>query len=105
MAEVKIRIPKVSSGEEVMGRAMVIHPMEIIERDAAGKVVDKIYNYIHTVTVSFNGKEIMKGELTQSVSANPLIAFPLKASAPGTLTVVFEDSTGAKHEGSVKVEF
>ena len=105
MAEVKIRIPKVSPGEEVMGRAMVIHPMEIIERDAAGKVVDKISNYIHTVTVSYNGKEIMKGELTQSVSANPLIAFPLKVSAPGTLTVVFEDSTGAKHEGSVKVEF
>ncbi|MGQ0662853.1 MAG: thiosulfate oxidation carrier complex protein SoxZ [Pseudomonadota bacterium] len=103
---VRIRVPsKITPNEEFQARTLVVHPMEIVQRDAQGKAIEKNYNFIHTVVVTYNGKEIMRGEMTQAVSANPLIAFPLKVSEPGTLTVTFEDTTGAKHSGSVDIKF
>jgi sulfur-oxidizing protein SoxZ len=106
MAEVKIRLPKtVAKGELISVRALVTHPMETVERDSAGKVVEKNYNFIHTVTVTYNGKTIMSGEMTQSLSANPFIEFPLKATEPGKLSITFEDTAGEKHTGSIDVAF
>lgn len=105
MAEVRIRTPKsVKKGDTITVRALVPHPMEVIERKD-GKVVEKVYNFIHTATVNYNGKDIMTAQMTQSVSANPFIAFPLKVDAPGKLTITFLDTTGAKHTGSVDIKF
>lgn len=104
MAEVKIRLPKqFAKGDVINVRALVAHPMEIIERDKEGKPVDRVYNYVHKVTIAFNGKEYIQGEMTQSLSANPFFEFPLKVTGPGTLTVTFEDTTGEKHIGSIEV--
>ncbi len=106
MADVKIRLPKtVAKGELISVRALVTHPMEVVERGKDGKIVERVYNFIHTVTVSYNGKTIMSGEMTQSLSANPFIEFPLKANEPGKLTITFEDSTGEKHTGTADVAF
>lgn len=106
MAEVRIRLPRSYKKDEVISvRALVQHPMEIVQRDKDGKAVDRIYNFIHTVTVTFNGNEVMKGEMTQSLSANPFIEFPLKVSEPGTLQIVFEDTAGRKYTGSTEVKF
>jgi len=106
MSEVRIRLPKSVSKDDVISvRALVQHPMEIVARDKDGKPVDKVYNFIHSVTVTYNGKEVMKGEMTQALSANPFIEFPLKASEPGTLQIVFEDTTGKKYTGSAEVKF
>lgn len=105
MAEVRIRVPKdVKKGDTITVRALVPHPMEVIQRQD-GKVVDKVYNFIHSAVVSYNGKEIMTAQLTQSVSANPFLAFPLKVDVPGKLTITFLDTTGAKHVGSVDIKF
>lgn len=105
MAEVRIRVPaKYQKGEVITVRVLVPHPMEIIQRDPSGKVVEKIYNFIHSVAVTFNGREVMSGQITQSVSANPVFAFPLKVTEPGKLTITFEDTTGAKHTGSVDIK-
>lgn len=106
MAEVRIRVPKtIKKGDTITVRALVPHPMEIVQRDKDGKVVEKNYNYIHTARVTFNGKEVMTAQITQSVSANPVLAFRLKADAPGKLEITFEDSTGAKHAGSAEIKF
>ena len=41
MAEVRIRVPKtVKQGETITVRALVPHPMEVIQRDKDGKVVE-----------------------------------------------------------------
>lgn len=104
MAEVRIRLPKSYQKDEVISvRALVQHPMEIVERKD-GKAVDRVYNFIHSVTVTFNGKEVMKGEMTQSLSANPFIEFPLKVTEPGKLEIVFEDTAGRKYTGSAEVK-
>ncbi len=106
MAEVRIRVPKtIKQGETITVRALVPHPMEVIQRGADGKVVEKVYNYIHSARVTFNGKELMTAQITQSISANPVLAFRMKADAPGKLEITFEDSTGAKHTGTAEIKF
>jgi sulfur-oxidizing protein SoxZ len=103
---VKIRIPStIKPGEEFQVRALVVHPMEIVARDKDGKVIDKNYNFVHTVSATFNGNEIMRGEITQAISANPMVSFPMSAKVPGKLVITFEDTTGAKHSGSVDIKF
>lgn len=104
MAQVKIRLPShMVAGDPIVVRALVVHPMETVQRDKDGKVVDKVYNFVHTVTADFNGKEVMRGSLTQSVSANPFVTFAFAAKESGKLTVTFEDTTGEKHTGSADV--
>lgn len=101
---VKIRVPQaITRGQVVKVRCLVIHPMEVVRRDPAGKVIDQNYNFIHTVVATYNGKEIFRGETTQSVSENPLFSFPLKATAPGTLKVIFKDTTGKSYQGTAKI--
>jgi sulfur-oxidizing protein SoxZ len=105
IGQVRIRVPsRVAAGEVIKVRSLVVHPMEIVRRDKDGKVIEKNYNFIHTVVVSFNGKEIIKGETTQAVSENPFFAFPLKVTGPGTLTITFMDTTGKKYEGSAEIK-
>ncbi len=106
MAEVRIRVPKtIKQGETITVRALVPHPMEIIQRDKDGKVIEKVYNYIHTARVTFSGTELLTAQLTQSISANPVLAFKMKADKPGKVEITFEDTTGAKYVGSVDIKF
>jgi sulfur-oxidizing protein SoxZ len=106
MAEVRIRVPKtIKQGETITVRALVPHPMEVIQRDASGKQVEKVYNFIYSARVTFDGQELMSAQLTQSVSANPVLAFKMKMDKPGKLEIAFEDTTGQKHVGSVDIKF
>ena len=106
MAEVRIRVPKtIKQGETITVRALVPHPMEVMQRDAAGKIVDKVYNFIHAARVTYSGEELMTAQLTQSISANPVLAFRFKVDKPGKIEIAFEDTTGAKHVGSVDIKF
>ena len=103
---VKIRVPQaVTRGQVVKIRCLVIHPMEVVRRDPAGKVIDQNYNFIHTAIATYNGKEIFRGETTQSISENPSFSFPLKAIAPGNLKVTFQDTAGKKYEGTAEIKF
>lgn len=106
IGRVKIRIPQnVAKGTVVKVRCLIIHPMESIQRDKDGKVVEKAYNFIHSVVATFNGKEVFRAETTQSVSENPFFAFPVKVDAPGTLKVTFLDTSGGKYEGMAEIKF
>lgn len=103
---VKIRVPQaVTRGQIVKVRCLVIHPMEVVRRDPAGKVIEQTYNFIHTAIATYNGKEIFRGETTQSISENPSFSFPLKATEPGTLKVAFQDTTGKRYEGTAEIKF
>lgn len=106
IGRVSIRLPSsIRQGEVIRVRAFVAHPMEVAQRDKQGTLIRKNYNFIHTVAVTYNGKEVMGGETTQAVSQNPSFSFPLKVSQPGTLTVSFLDTMGKKYEGSTQIRF
>ena len=106
VGRVSIRLPSTIKQDDVIRvRTLVIHPMEIVQRDKQGKIVPRNYHFIHTLTAAFNGKEIMRAELTQGVSQNPGIIFPLKVDRPGRLTVTFFDTAGKEYAGQAEVKF
>jgi sulfur-oxidizing protein SoxZ len=106
IGRVRIRLPStIKPGEVIRVRSLIIHPMELVQRDKQGNVIPKNYNFVHAITVSYNGKQILRGETTQGVSQNPIFTFPLKVDRPGKLTVAFLDTTGKAYEGSAEIKF
>lgn len=106
IGKVRIRVPSsIKAGDVVRVRALVIHPMERIERDAQGKVIDKKYNFINKVTVTYLGKTVVAFDTTQSISENPFFSFAVKATDPGPLKIVFTDTVGGKYEGTADIKF
>ena len=102
VGRVSIRLPSsIKQGDVIRVRALVIHPMEIVQRDKQGKIISKNYQFIHSLAVAFNGREIMRAETSQ----NPSFTFPLKVDKPGKLTITFSDTTGKSYEGSAEIKF
>jgi sulfur-oxidizing protein SoxZ len=105
IGHVRIRIPSsIKRGEVVRARVLVIHPMEIVQRKD-GKPVDKNYQFINRVVVTYLDKEIAQFETTQSISENPFFTFAFKATEPGVLRVTFLDTHGGKYEGTADIKF
>ena len=105
IGRVRIRIPSsIKPGDVVKVRVLVIHPMEIVPRKD-GKPVDKNYQFINRVIVTYLEKEVAQFETTQSISENPFFAFAFKATEPGILRVTFLDTHGGKYEGTADIKF
>jgi len=106
IGKVRLRVPSdIKSGDVVQVRALVIHPMERIERDAQGKIIQKNYNYINKVIVTYLGKTVATFDTTQNVAENPFFTFTFKATGPGQLKVQFLDTTGGHYEGVADIKF
>jgi sulfur-oxidizing protein SoxZ len=104
IGRVRIRLPSsIKAGEIVKARVLVIHPMEIVERKD-GKAVDKNYQFINKVIVTYLDRPIAEFETTQSISENPFFTFAFKATEPGVLRVTFLDTHGGKYEGTADVK-
>ena len=106
IGKVRVRVPStIKAGETVRVRTLVIHPMERIERDAKGQIIQKKYNYINKVVVTYLGKQVAAFDTTQSVSENPFFSFAFRATDPGQLKITFFDTVGGKYEGSADIKF
>ena len=106
IGKVRIRAPAtIKVGDVVRVRALVIHPMERIERDPKGKIVEKKYNYVDKVVATYLGKTIAAFDTTQSVSENPFFSFAFRATDPGSLKLTFHDTLGATYEGTTDIKF
>jgi len=106
IGKVRLRVPStIKPGEVVRVRSLVIHPMERIERDQQGKIIERKYNYINKVVVTYLGKTVATFDTTQSVSENPFFSFTFRATDPGPLKVMFTDTNGGKYEGTADIKF
>ena len=106
IGKVRLRVPaSMKPGDVVPVRALVIHPMERIERDAQGRIIQKNYNYINKVIATYLGKTVATFDTTQNVAENPFFSFTFKASDPGQLKVQFLDTTGGRYEGVADIKF
>lgn len=106
LGRVSIRLPStIKAGDIIRVRSLVIHPMELVQRDKQGIIIKKNYHFIHTIVVSYNGKEVMRAETTQAISQNPIFTFPLKVDRPGRLTVAYSDTMGKTYEGNAEIKF
>jgi sulfur-oxidizing protein SoxZ len=103
--QVRIRVPrKVKPGEVVTVRALVSHPMEVMQFKG-GKPVQKNYNFIHRVEATYNGRKVFEASTTQAVSQNPFVSFPVKVDAPGVVKIMFHDTEGKTYEGQAEIKF
>jgi sulfur-oxidizing protein SoxZ len=106
LGRVSVRLPStIKAGDIIRVRSLVIHPMELVQRDKQGIIIKKNYHFIHTIVVSYNGKEVMRAETTQAISQNPIFTFPLKVDRPGRLTVAYSDTMGKTYEGNAEIKF
>jgi sulfur-oxidizing protein SoxZ len=106
VGRVRLRLPSaIRRGDVIRVRSLVIHPMERVERDREGRVVDRKYRYIDRVVVTYLGETVLTIDTTQSVSENPSLSFALKVTAPGRLTVTFLDTHGGRYEGAAEIRF
>lgn len=81
IGKVRLRVPSsIKAGDVVRVRALVIHPMERVERDKQGKIVQKNYHYISKVVVTRLGRTVVSFDTTQSVSESPFFAFTFRAT-------------------------
>ena len=80
IGKVRVRLPSsIKAGDVVHVRSLVIHPMERVERDSKGKIIDKKYLYINRVVATYLGKTVAAFDTTQSVSENPTFVFSFRA--------------------------
>ena len=104
VGRVRIRLPSsIKAGEVIKVRVMVMHPMEIVERKD-GKPVDKNYQFINRVLVTYGGREVAQFDTSQSISENPFFTFAVRATEPGQLKVTFLDTRGGKYEGTADIK-
>ena len=105
VGRVSIRLPSsIQQGDVIRVRSLIIHPNELVQRDKQGSIVRRNYNFVHTLLVAYNGKEVMRAETTQAISQNPMFTFLLKVDRSGKLSVTFLDTAGKTYEGQAEVK-
>lgn len=90
-----LRLPATARlGDVVEVRLLMQHPMETGFRpDAGGRTVPR--NILRRIEARFEGELVFAADLFPAITANPYIAFPLRATRSGTLTVNIEGDHGA----------
>ena len=94
----------IKPGEPFEVRTLISHVMETGQRRGAdGQLVAR--SIIHSFTASFAGKDIFRAELQPGISANPYLAFYMRAAAPGELTLTWLDDAGEAIVEKVPIAF
>ena len=93
---------KAKAGQVIEIKTLISHPMETGNRkDKKGNKIPR--NIINTFTAVFNGKQVFKGDLQSSVSANPYLSFYFKVPASGEMVFTWLEDSGKKTTASRKI--
>lgn len=98
----QVRVGKPSRpGDVVEVRARIEHPSHTGLVLKGGKYVrDSPEFHLKQMLVFIDDRQISEFQMTAAVSANPIIRFPLRVAAAGTLRVVFVNSEDKRWETS-----
>jgi sulfur-oxidizing protein SoxZ len=89
-------------GEVIEIRATVQHPMETGFRVGGdGRMLAR--NLVRRVECRFDGELVFAADLHPAMAANPYLAFPLRATASGLLTVTWQGDAGFSHSESARI--
>jgi sulfur-oxidizing protein SoxZ len=107
MAEqVKPRVKAPSSakkGDVVEIKTLISHPMESGQRkDESGKTIPR--KIINKFTCTYNGTKVFEAGLEPAISANPYLAFFVKAADSGTLDFAWVDDDGTVYKAQQKID-
>jgi len=106
MAKVKARVkaPKtVKKGEVFEVKTLISHKMESGQRKdrKTGKKIPQMI--INKFACNYNGKDVFTSDWHPAISANPYLAFYVKADASGSLDMTWRDESGAVFKKSAKI--
>ena len=95
-----LNLPKgARRGEIVEIRATVQHPMETGFRVGGdGQALPR--DLVRRVECRFDGELIFAADLQPSIAANPFLAFSMRATSSGVLTVRWQGDNGFEHSES-----
>lgn len=90
-------------GEVIEVRSLIMDPMITgFIKNKAGVIPPA--DFIQQVTVTFNGKLLMTADWGTAVSANPYMAFKMRAESSGTLKMVWRDNRGRHWSTTAKLQ-
>lgn len=100
----RVKVPKsVKKGEIFQVKTLISHKMETGQRKdkKTGKKIPRLI--LNKFVCKYNGKEVFSSTMHPAVSANPYMAFYLKAVDSGTLDLSWTDDKGATVSKSEKI--
>jgi len=84
----------VKRGDVIEIKTLISHPMESGQRkDKDGKIIPR--KIINSFVCALDGKQVFRAELDPAISANPYLAFFLRAERGGTLLFAWTDDDGS----------
>ena len=104
MAKARVKVPKkVKKGEAFQVKTVISHKMESGQRKnkKTGKKIPQMI--INKFTCVYNGKEVFSSDWHPAISANPYLAFFVKAEKSGSLDMTWTDDSGAVFKKSAKI--
>ncbi len=99
-----IHLPKTArAGEVIAVRVLVQHPMETGYRSSSvGQPL--LRDIIRRVECRFEGERVFAADLHPAVAANPSLAFFMRATRSGTLSVEWRGDNGFAHTDSASLQ-
>lgn len=103
-AKPRVKVPKsAAKGEIIEIKTLISHKMETgLRKDKQGKIIPR--QIINKFVCTLNGKEVFSADWYPAVSANPYLAFHLRATESGTLDFTWVDDDGSKYTKSANLK-
>jgi len=102
-AKPRIKVPSTAAkGEIIEIKTLISHTMETgLRKDKDGKVIPR--QIINKFTCTFNDKLVFSADWYPAISANPYMAFHLRASESGKLNFTWYDDNGETYSQSANL--
>lgn len=84
--------PTAKAGETIKVRSVIQHPMITGHTDAVANAAQR--KIVHTFTVGYLGREVLRVDLNPGIAANPYFAFNFLAKTSGDVVFTWIDDTG-----------
>jgi sulfur-oxidizing protein SoxZ len=104
MATAMILVPRtpIRSGDVVMLKAMISHPMETgYRRNENGEEIPR--NIIRRMICRYDGVEVFSVEMHQAIAANPFMSFGVVATKSGPVEFEWVGDNGFRHRQSAQL--
>lgn len=101
----RVRAPKkAAKGEVIEIKTLISHPMESgLRKDSkTGELIPR--KIINKFVCSYNGDEVFSADFHPAISANPYMAFYVKAEESGELVFTWTDDDGSSYSKTAKIE-
>ena len=102
-AKPRVKVPKTASKGDVLEiKTLITHKMESGQRkDKKGQKIPRMI--INKFTCTYNNKVVFESDWHPAISANPYMAFYVKAEESGEIVVKWVDDSGATFEKSASI--